>query len=196
MELERASTIAQNLIKTFGRPAVRTVERIEIAGSVRRGKPEVKDIELVAIPNLMPPRPEFGQKLVARTRQAAVLYNLQRTGLIELIKDGEKYKQFWILQEHAHLIKVDLFLVTPPAQWGVIQVIRTGPAEFSQWMVTPISKGGALPDGFHVDGGCVLADGMVACAQHMPEEQDFFTFCGLEWIEPGKREARWLTPIR
>ena len=33
--------------------------RIEIAGSIRREKPKVKDVELVAVP--LPQRPVFGQ---------------------------------------------------------------------------------------------------------------------------------------
>ena len=199
MEFERAKTIADELIRELNRPAMRTVERIEIAGSVRRGKLEVKDIELVAIPDLTPPRPVFGQKLAGKTKLDMVLDSMWRAGRIEPIKRGDKYKQFWMLDQRVHLIKIDLFLVTPPAQWGVIDVIRTGPAEFSQWMVTPISKGGALPDNCKVQDGCVWLDpatsGYPEIIQ-MAAEADFFRFCGLEWIEPGNREARWVRPIR
>ena len=55
-----ALTIALGLVERL-RPAC---TRIEIAGSVRRGYAEVKDIEIVAIPDLAPlpaPRPEFGK---------------------------------------------------------------------------------------------------------------------------------------
>jgi len=46
MNLTEAQRIAQ-IVKSELSPHC---ERIEIAGSIRRGKPEVKDIEIVAIP--------------------------------------------------------------------------------------------------------------------------------------------------
>ena len=94
---------------------------------------------------------------------------------------------------------LDLFVVTPPAQWGVQMVIRTGPNKpennFSQWMVTQRAKGGALPDGYYVKDGAVYnaREGMQAVST--PEEKDFFMLCGLEWMEPGERVAKWRTDI-
>ena len=87
-----------------------------------------------------------------------------------------------------------MFLVLPPAQWGVIFAIRTGPAKFSQWLVTPRRHGGALPSYCRVrDGGVYKAgakvqgpgarDGLIL----MPEEKDFFDLLGLDWIEPEAR---------
>jgi hypothetical protein len=43
-------------------------------------------------------------------------------------------------------IAIDLFIVLPPAQFGAFFAIRTGTAEFSQWLVTPREKGGAIPE--------------------------------------------------
>jgi hypothetical protein len=109
-------------------------------------------------------------------------------------KSGDRYKQLWL--KYAG-IAVDLFLVLPPAQWGVQAVIRTGPAEFSHWMVTKKSKGGALPDGYIVEDGVVgkrvfsLKGEVRGNAISMPEEIDFLNFCGLGWIEPKDRVARW-----
>lgn len=186
-------------------------ERIEIAGSIRRGKPEVKDIEIVAIPILKPPRPEFGQKVIHKTPLDKKLYELEETdGMLKRVKGGDKFKQFEIkrltefgLDEPLNPFKLDLFLVTPPAQWGVQMVIWTGPNKdinnFSQWMVTEKKKGGALPDGYIVKDGVVGEKIFVNSYGKMdrkgeigmPEEEDFFRFCGLNWIEPSKRQARW-----
>ncbi len=171
-------------------------ERIEIAGSIRRGKPDVKDIEIVAIPILKPPRPEFG-KPIDKTALARKLRWLEYDGMLKHIKGGDKFKQFEIrrlvdfgISEPLNPFKLDLFLVTPPAQWGVQMVIRTGPAEFSQWMVTQKSKGGALPNIAKVRGGAVHARKNQVIP--MDEEQDFFAYCSLAWIDPEKRTARWL----
>ncbi len=48
MKLDKALEIAERTKKLLAPYC----ERIEIAGSIRRKKPEVKDIELVAIPKL------------------------------------------------------------------------------------------------------------------------------------------------
>lgn len=176
-------------------------ERAEIAGSVRRGKDDVKDIEIVAIPILKAPRPVFGQKRVCKTLLEQALYELEKNRHIDPVKGGEKYKQFWILAGGGiHAIKMDLFLVTPPAQWGVQMVIRTGPAEFSRWCVTQESKGGALPDGYCVAQGAVWRIDQVdvkgvpfegESPRAMPEEADFLNFLNVLRQEPSEREARW-----
>lgn len=185
MERDKAVIVAERLIGWL-RPAC---ERIEIAGSVRRGKPEVKDIEIMAVPKSEAPKPVFGQRQVFPRMIEQVLHNMEFTrGLVEPVKGGEKYKQFWLLEGKIHVIKVDLFLVTPPAQWGVQMVIRTGPAEFSQWMVTQRYKSGALPDDYFVENGAVWDRTDASAPIPMPEEKDFFELCGLEWMDPAKRE--------
>ena len=186
-------------------------ERIEIGGSIRRGKLDVKDIEIVAIPILKPPRPAFG-KPIDKTPLDRQLRWLERDGVLKRVKGGDKFKQFEIgrlaefgIAEPLNPFKLDLFLVTPPSQWGVELVIRTGPSDFSQWMVTQRSKGGALPDGYFVRHNVVWAEGTDVPnkaedavtmmnsdnARFMVEEGDWFNFCGLDWIEPNKRMARW-----
>ena len=78
-------------------------------------------------------------------------------------------------------------------------VIRTGPNKpennFSQWMVTPKYKGGALPDGLKVDSGAVWkVQSDMRLELHpllMPEERDFFELCGMDYIEPANRIAQW-----
>lgn len=89
-------------------------KRVVIAGSIRREKPEVGDIEIVCEP------------VAPKTNFATLIPKLS------VIKNGEKYTQL-LLPEG---IKLDLFKVTPPAQWGVILTLRTGPAEFSRKIVT------------------------------------------------------------
>ena len=196
MKHDSALQVANELVKYLGS----TCSRIEIGGSVRRGKPEVKDIEIVAIPDLRPvppPRLEFGKPIPKKheTMLDAMLWEMKQSGAIFMEKDGPRYKKF-ILRDAG--ISVDLFLVLPPAQWGVQMVIRTGPFDFSHWLVTRKSKGGALPNDYIVEDGVVglrvknaknedSREGEI----EMPEEIDFLNFCGVGWIDPGKREARW-----
>ena len=183
-------------------------ERIEIAGSIRRRKPHVKDIEIMAVPILKPPRPEFG-KPVDLTPLDRILRQLVETdGMLMPVKNGPKYKQFEIrrlaefgIAELLNPFKLDLFLVTPPSQWGVAMVIRTGPDLFSHKVVTQRSRGGALPDGHFVRHNVVWLDGTEVPSKpeeaarvmdasnslEMPEEIDFFTFCKLPWMDPNRR---------
>jgi len=175
MEHGAAFFIADELLRTL-RPSC---ERIEIAGSIRRAKKEVKDIELIAIPLFMPDL--FGETLLDHSLD---VFDWASVG--DLKAGGHKMKKVAL---HAG-INLDLFIVTPPAQWGVQMVIRTGPAEFSQWMVTKKSIGGALPDHCFVKDGAVW-DGRDGSKFNLPEEKDFFRLCGLNWLEPALREARW-----
>jgi DNA polymerase/3'-5' exonuclease PolX len=191
MNLLQARSIMDCLLEALSPGCI----RIEPAGSYRRAKPDVGDLEIVAIPDPGHPRPVFGEKAFS-TNLDAILYGLQwgdgdTLRLSKPIAGGPKYKKFWVSRNHGYswLIKLDLFLVTPPAQWGVDFLIRTGPHDFSQWMVTHQSMGGALPDGFHCEGASIWSnDGRPIL---MPEEIDYLKFCGLDWIDPSNRRPQW-----
>jgi len=142
--------IGQGLVELFQPACV----RIEIKGSVCRMKAEPKDIEILAVPDLTPPpigKVEFGKPIpkVYKTRLDMLVAEMVDAEICYLKASGDKYKKIWLNKER---IQVDLFLVTPPAEWGVQSVIRTGPSDFSHWMVTRKSRGGALPDEYIVAG--------------------------------------------
>lgn len=181
MKLETARDIAEGLVKAL-RPACL---RVEIAGSVRRGKPEVKDIELVVVPNKW--QPAFGENIPPLDRKLNEMVN---AGMFQRgDKDGSRLKTFVVPTVEGN-IKLDLFIVLPPAQWGVIYTLRTGPSDFSHWLVTWRAAGGACPNTLHVQEGCVRelqSEKLIAT----PEERDFFTALDLGWVEPGERKARW-----
>lgn len=89
-------------------------------------------------------------------------------------------------------IKVELYIVLPPAQWGVLELIRTGPKEFSQWIVTQRKKGGPLPSACRVQDGRILyridkKDYEV----FIPNEQAYFDLLGLDYIPPHSRRPDW-----
>ena len=105
MKIDEAKQIAEkylNLLKPY-------CWRIEIAGSIRREKSEVKDIEIIAIPlNLV----RFSNEV----------------NKLEKVKGNPtgKYTQR-ILPEG---IKLDLFMANDK-NWGLIFVIRTDSARYS-----------------------------------------------------------------
>ena len=106
--------------------------RIELAGSIRRERPTVGDIEIVAVPTR--PVDLLGDPLSGPTPLDNFL--AQR---VTFSKRGERYQQF---QYGRH--KIDLFL-TDADTWGSIYTIRTGSWEFSRWLVTSQSARGAAP---------------------------------------------------
>lgn len=163
--------IAQIIAKTWVDWLAPACERVEIAGSVRREKPEVHDIEICLIPKSGVINP-LEMKLV----------ELAETRDFSFIKNGPKYKQLSLSDR----INLDLFIVTPPAEWGVIFAIRTGPADFSHWIVTKKQQGGALPSDCQVKDGAVWRGGKIIT---MPEESDFFDLLGFGFIQP---QFRWV----
>jgi len=173
MELREAYDIALYL-KTCLSPCC---ERVEIAGSIRRLKATgVKDIEIVAAPSYMDRLDLFGN--VVETVSMLDFMDWEHLG--HVIKGGDRYKQVALIAG----INLDLFIVLPPAQWGVIMTIRTGPAAFSKRVVTQKCKGGLMLDGSYVRDGAVYCKGELI---KMDEEVDFFNYLGMRYILPEKR---------
>lgn len=206
MKHDLALKVAKSLVE-YLRPAC---ARIEIAGSVRRRKAEVKDIELVCVPDLsVTPRRaplEFGKPVPPSYRTELDRLIGEMSG-VSLELNGPRMKK---LNLRYAGIKCDVFVNLPPSDWGVQMVIRTGPADFGHWLVTNRKYGGALPDGFFVKHQ-VVWDASVVDKHRMPEdpnkavmlfvdegshvpmaeEADFLGFCGVGWLEPWERRARW-----
>ena len=79
---------------------------------------------------------------------------------------------------------LDLFVVKPPATWGVIMLLRTGPADYSHRFVKLRMDGGAMPFGWRV------ADGQLwrgSTPLSTPEEADVYAALDLPWIAPEER---------
>lgn len=174
-------------------------ERLEIAGSIRRGKPDPKDIELVAIPHVItvPQNDMFGTPV---SEHSSSLLDMSLEQLVELEgweydqvvkRNGPRYKR---LRHVASGVCCDLFITTPE-RWGVIFTIRTGPADFSQELVTR-----ALRRGLKVDDGRLwrLHRDNTRSEIQTPTEQDFFAALGLPYLEPAQRrlEAAVFPPRR
>lgn len=182
--LQEAEAIARELVTTLAP----WCERIEIAGSIRRRKPQVKDIEIVAVPKVKPQLDLFGATVGYQVDIDGVLEKWLGDGTLNYRLDkndrhawGPRYKRA-IYQSRYSL---DLFLVLPPAQFGVIYTIRTGPAEFSHRLVTPQWHGGYLPSRWRVQDGRILNES--GAPQETPDERDVFALLGLEWQEPTVR---------
>lgn len=159
-------------------------ERCEIAGSVRRKRPDVGDIELVVIPLYAPDL--FGgacQSLL----DPALLRLVELGRLVPASKNLGVLKRYYIGSMHRSgiLFKLEINISTPE-RWPVELAIKTGPAEFSHRLVTPRSKGGYLP------GDCTIGDGWQIRQNgellRFADEREFITWACGQWIEPEARQ--------
>jgi DNA polymerase/3'-5' exonuclease PolX len=178
-ELAHARGLAEAMVRVFA-PAC---ERIEIAGSIRRCIPTVADVEIVCVPRAR--RDLFGELVDEPTELDRVVDELIAQGRLELrltaagiACNGSRAKRLRAVRSG---LPLDLFGVLPPASWGAILAIRTGPADFSQRLVT-LCKHRGLDQR---DGRLVARGSGRELAT--PEERDFFAACGVPYVEPWER---------
>lgn len=143
-------------------------ERIEIAGSIRRKKAEVKDIEIVAIPKPF----EVG---------------LFESGIATIVNKWEKVKGELPCKYTQRIlpegIKLDLFFAEP-GNWGLILAIRTGSADYSHKVLATewVKRGYHSMDGY-------LFHGANEKVYEVREEIDLFNRLGLKYVEPELRNV-------
>lgn len=183
MKIKLGWNAALQKAEQFSQLIADVCERLEFAGSLRRHKQHVGDIEIVLQPVRMQ-QAILGGIWPLDERE----YDLLEERLQKLRDDRIIERGRWWGPRHKELFFLDapfdFYIVRPPAQWGVILVIRTGPAEFSRRLVTPREYGGLMPEGFKFKNGALWQEGQVVAT---PEEEDVFRALGLEWIEPRDR---------
>ena len=201
MDIGKALGIALRLVEDLESGCT----RIEIAGSLRRGKPEVKDIEIAAIPRVTIETIEdmFGDscgtvEVFHFEEHLGNLLDLELGWEWELDpvqrRNGPRYKR---LRHKIAGICCDLFLTTERG-WGGCLAIRTGPWDFSRALVTLARRQWKhVADGYLVHhhpkpkGGCPKGSSCPLIVP-TPEEADFFAALDLPWIEPCDRTASWV----
>jgi len=160
MQLDQATTIAERVEAQLASYC----DRIEIAGSIRRRRPNVGDIEIVAIPK------PYDVGLFASGIAPIV-------GAWPKVR-GElpcKYTQRMLPDG----IALDLFFATPE-NWGLIYAIRTGSADYSHRVLAC----GWVRHGYKSADGMLTRDGV---AVPVREERDLFRLAGVPWAEPEAR---------
>jgi DNA polymerase/3'-5' exonuclease PolX len=162
MEYSQAKAIADEAVLLLKEHCI----RIEIAGSIRRKKSDVKDIEIVAIPKPY----DTG---------------LFESGIATIVNKWEKVKGELPCKYTQRIlpegIKLDLFFASL-ANWGLIYAIRTGSADYSHKVLANawVKAGYQSVDGmlFHVENKKIY---------EVREEIDLFNRIGVNYIEPELR---------
>lgn len=182
MKYEMAVKIARELVDEL-RPGCLEVE---FAGGLRRLKTDPHDIEIVARPALVPVTDLLGEQVDDYSlldEELGRMVDAER--LIPAGKAGPRFKQFRVPPSG---VVLDLFVVVPPAQWGYIMAIRTGPAHYSQWLVTARSKNGARPSHLEARNGALWQGERLI---ETPTERSFFEALGVEMPAPQDRMPLW-----
>ena len=158
--------------------------RIEIAGSIRRCKRDVGDVELLAIPRLTSYQANFfglaraydhleewvktliiaGDLAYRPTTHAARTYGKQNKLLIDTVTG----------------MSVDIFSTTAQ-NWGMALMVRTGPKD---WNVRFMARLQQLGCRGHAYSGVTGADGV---EHNCPDEETVFRFLGWAYIPPESR---------
>jgi len=166
MELDKAKVIAEELISLLS-PAC---NRIVIAGSIRRQKPDVGDIELLVIP-----RANYLDKMLDKLMMQNILaMRLNKRGSRTY---GPKNKLMVHLPSG---MAVDIFSATEE-NWGMALFVRTGPKE---WNIKAMSRFRQLGMQGHAYGGVTLVSGIPF---ECPTESIVFNLLGWPYTPPEKR---------
>ena len=155
-------------------------QRIQVAGSVRRRKELVGDIELVAIPRYDP------AGLFGDCTTNALWEHLHASGAYRFIKGDHSSGRYYQLALPARPgLQVDLFLAQHD-NWGLTLLVRTGSAAFSAAMLARWKRlqgiGRERPGS--VDGRLVTRDGR---AVPTPEEETVFHCLRMAPLAPELR---------
>lgn len=174
LSLQEATLLANKVVRMLAPYC----QQIEVAGSLRRQKSMVGDIELVCVPLFQADL--FGND--GASMLTPYLELLARDDeLLKGDKWGPKYKK--LHPPELPELSIDLF-VTTVEEWGYTFTIRTGSANFSHKLVTPRIHGGFLPGYLRVAECRLWENGKVLDTS---TELKFLEALRVGWIEPRDR---------
>lgn len=180
--LEFAKMVADILVAKLGPHC----KRIQVAGSIRRRKPMVGDIELLCIPDVVTLTNLFGEETetldaldqgIKELIEAGFLdYRLNRAG--QRLGYGPANK---FLVHVASGMPIDIFATTEK-KWAMSLVVRTGPAKMNIRLMKAARdrglRGHAYGDGFTLPDGSPLP-----CRS----EEEVFAAVGWPYLPPEER---------
>ena len=169
--LHRAKEVASEILRRL-EPAC---ERITIAGSIRRQKPDVGDIELLCIPKFIDGVDQLDREIATLVVQGILGFRRNKLGSRVY---GPKNKLMVHLPSG---IGVDIFS-TDEQCWWVSLVVRTGGETTNKRIAMA-----AIRKGWHLQAygaGFSTPQGDVICES----ERDVFELVGLRYLEPWERE--------
>ena len=154
-------------------------DRLVIAGSIRRHRPEVGDIDLVCLPKDM----EHLTALLTRCAQTATPLKKGDQYAVFTLKDGFQL-DLWIAHdggfgEDPGLFETEMRKV--PSNWGMLLLARTGSARHNIYLAQVANRRGLH---FNPHRGILRGKEIIASRT----EEEIFSALGLPYIYPEDRE--------
>lgn len=179
IELSTANKIANDILHHVS-PAM---QRVEVAGSIRRRKPVVGDVELVGIP-------ANREKLVKLLGDIGQMIKPGVPGFIPWSpKPTARYLRLRLPQE----MNLDFFLGTPD-NWGGLFMMRTGSAADPNGNVFSGFVPGIFKRWKTISGGGRMTECMPTTIEGrqipVPEEQSFFDLLDMNFVPPEERATK------
>jgi DNA polymerase/3'-5' exonuclease PolX len=163
-------------------------EAVHIAGSLRRHKPEVGDIEFVAVPRYREePEGMWGDTVRVNELSERVDMLLADGELVPHPDDPKRGERYAKLVHRTSGLQVDIFSARTETL-GLILLIRTGPADYSRRVVTD-----ARARGFHIAEGELHRGGLapevhIRCERiPTPYEESVCGALGIPLLDPERR---------
>lgn len=179
---EQALAVANNLVKLLAP----FTQRIEIVGSLRRGKALVSDAEILFVPATQTSPDGLFDTLTVDLADAYI-DSLFKSGLVGKRLNSAGYVAAWgpknkLAVHTTSGIPVDFFATTEENWWTSL-VIRTGSLETNLKLTTGAQK---LNRTLHAYGSGVTVNG-TGMAIPAESERDVFKLCGVGFLDPKDR---------
>ena len=157
-------------------------DRIEVAGSLRRKRQAVHDIDLVVIPKFVQMNDEslFGHPVQENLLEKK-LSQLCLRGELDLVANGSKIKRF-LKTVDGDTIPIDIYAATGQTWWTLL-LIRTGSRNHN---VKLARRAMDHHMALKADGSGLLTPG--GSLIHIHSEDDIFHHLGLAYRLPEERE--------
>lgn len=194
MELQKALSIAHQIIEKLSSYC----SIINLAGSIRREKAEVKDIEIVCLPKTIrvPYGDIFDQKFIQIPEEKFKKLILSLGKIVKGKYDGKMMQIELGDRRITNGIMLDLFMPDDFDYYRQL-AIRTGSADYSHKIIAVAwrKKGWCGSNqGLRKISDCIHKDTKWVClnthAERPPlwkSEEEFFEWIGVKWIHPSLR---------
>ena len=166
MKLEDASILAFRICDSIRHLC--DPKHIVVAGSIRRKRPEVNDIDIVLIP----------QGWMWNT----IIQVLKDRWLALVVEAGQELARLKIpVSATSEPVQVDIYRARPET-WGVLLLVRTGSREHN---IKLCSRAKAMNMMLSAKDGVVKDEKVIACRT----EVEIFKALEMDFVEPERREV-------
>lgn len=165
MTLARGQAFAKAIIQVLGKHC----RKIEVAGSIRRERPEVNDVDIVLLT-------DWPSRVIDRVKQTCTLKTQGQQNVTAIMQDGTQL-DLWFTKPDG-----DDWFVPRPSNWGSVLLCRTGSVAHNAALCAY-----AQTKGLHFDAYRGLMRGEKVIASKTEEE--IYAALGVPFHPPTEREA-------